>query len=201
MTLDAGLEICSYGSYYRVGESENQNLSFNSVIETAIALKTKTIRVWAGSKGSKEADLRQCRLLYDDARRIALIAAKEGIDISFEYHNRTLTDTCESAYNLIKEINLENVKIYWQPVYGRAAEDNYRDLCKLLPFVTNIHVFHWRSPNKERHLLSDGIADWQMYMNEIKKNKNYRYAMIEFVKDDKPENLLADAETLRKLIE
>ena len=37
-TRDAGLEVSSYGSYYRTGVSEQEGLSFESVLETAKAM-------------------------------------------------------------------------------------------------------------------------------------------------------------------
>ena len=43
-TLDAGLSVVAYGSYYRFDEQE---LPFAKVLETAIALKAPLIRVWA----------------------------------------------------------------------------------------------------------------------------------------------------------
>ena len=58
MTLAKGLEIPSYGSYYRVAESEKQGLTFDTVLQTAVALGAPLIRVWAGARGS--ADAVQC---------------------------------------------------------------------------------------------------------------------------------------------
>ena len=54
MTNDAGLSLSSYGSYYRVGHDEP--VPFGEVLETAVELKAPTIRVWAGKKGSNDAD-------------------------------------------------------------------------------------------------------------------------------------------------
>jgi len=200
MTRERGLEIPSYGSYYKVGNSEQAGLSFARVLETAQALKTRSIRVWAGSRGSKEADAAYRQTVRDDARRIAAMAEKAGLRISFEYHSGSLTDTWASAYELLERIDRENVGIYWQPIYGMAAEDNVKGLVKLLPFMTNIHVFHWWPTSRDRHLLSEGVSDWRMYMSKIKAAGGSRFAMIEFVKDDNPDNLLSDAETLRSLL-
>jgi hypothetical protein len=52
-TLEAGLQIAAYGSYYRLGTGQ---LPFQSVLETAISLGAPTIRVWAGTVGSRDAD-------------------------------------------------------------------------------------------------------------------------------------------------
>jgi len=54
LTADAGLSVAACGSYYRVGVSEAQGLAFENVLETAVALKAPTVRVWAGDKGSQD---------------------------------------------------------------------------------------------------------------------------------------------------
>jgi len=50
MTKDAGLCTAAYGSYYRVG-GEPVDM-FPRIVEAAVALETKIIRVWAGGVGS-----------------------------------------------------------------------------------------------------------------------------------------------------
>lgn len=44
-TREAGLEIPSYGSYYRVGRDESAQVSFARVLDTAVVLQTPLIRV------------------------------------------------------------------------------------------------------------------------------------------------------------
>ena len=56
MTRDAGLLVAAYGSYYRVGVSEADGLAFERVLESAMALGAPTVRVWAGNRGSADAD-------------------------------------------------------------------------------------------------------------------------------------------------
>src|SRR5512137_1553394 len=58
-TTDAGLQVSAYGSYYRLGQSETAGLPFEKVLETAVALGAPTIRVWAGTVGSQQADAQQ----------------------------------------------------------------------------------------------------------------------------------------------
>ncbi len=59
MTEEAGLVTAAYGSYYRVGcESikTGEKADFKKTLETALELNTPVIRVWAGDRGSAEAD-------------------------------------------------------------------------------------------------------------------------------------------------
>jgi len=46
-TEQAGLRTSAYGSYYRVGQNEPDENSFDRVLETAQALDAPTIRVWS----------------------------------------------------------------------------------------------------------------------------------------------------------
>jgi len=56
LTEDAGLDCVAYGSYYRAGVSEEEGLSFNAVVDSALALKAPTVRIWIGKKGSADAE-------------------------------------------------------------------------------------------------------------------------------------------------
>ena len=53
-SAEAGLQEISYGTYYRVGEEENDH-SFEELVQAAQALGAKELRVWAGKKGSTTA--------------------------------------------------------------------------------------------------------------------------------------------------
>jgi len=64
--------------------------------------------------------------VIDDSRRIAELAGEVGITISFEYHEETLTDTSESAYPLLKEINHPNVRSYWQMTANLMCKHVYQ---------------------------------------------------------------------------
>jgi hypothetical protein len=56
LTESAGLEVSSYGYYYKAGISESEGLRFSIVLETAVALNAPTIRVWAGNSGFASVD-------------------------------------------------------------------------------------------------------------------------------------------------
>jgi sugar phosphate isomerase/epimerase len=115
LTAAAGLEIPSYGSYYKVAESEKAGLAFAAVADSAAALGAKTIRVWAGGKHSKDADAEYRKSVEDDSRRIASIAGQRGMTVSYEFHAGTLTDTAESAVALLTAVDAAGLKTYWQP--------------------------------------------------------------------------------------
>lgn len=187
-----GLDTISYGSYYRVGVSSN----FEDVLEAAAALKTSNVRVWAGNIGSESANKEYRSRVVEDAKRIADLAAKEGIDISFEYHGDTLTDRQDSLIRLLDEINRDNVYSYWQPLPATTEKENIANVAELSGKrkLKNIHAYRWVGP--EVRLLEDGKEIWKKYID----GSNAEAVLLEFVKDNSAESFYKDAETLKKLI-
>jgi sugar phosphate isomerase/epimerase len=192
MTRDAGLAVAAYGSYYRVGLEAP--VPFEVVLETALALEAPLIRVWAGRQGSAEADDAYRSQVVDDSRRIAELAAAEGVLVAYEYHNNTLTDTVESAVRLLEAVGHSNMRTYWQPV-GSTTEARLTSLQAVLPWLTNVHV--QQTSGGIREMLREGEADWPRYLEVVAGTTRDHYILIEFVKEDQRANLLEDARTLR----
>jgi sugar phosphate isomerase/epimerase len=131
----------------------------------------------------------------EDARQIAALAAQEGIRVACEFHGGTLTDTAESARHLLEMAGHPNLRTYWQPPVGMAPETACGGLRLVLPWLENVHVFHWR--DHERLPLTDGAAAWADYFRILRSVPGRHGALLEFVKDDAPASCLADAATLR----
>ena len=106
-TVDAGLDVPSYGSYYRPGQEHPppSEASFEAALESAGALQAPIIRVWAGRRGSADADEAYWRRVVEDSLRIAELAQQAGLTIAYEYHDNTLTDTNASALRLLQEVD------------------------------------------------------------------------------------------------
>ncbi|MHB9139303.1 MAG: sugar phosphate isomerase/epimerase family protein [Victivallaceae bacterium] len=196
ITLDAGLEIPAYGSYYRAGVSEQSGLSFAAVLASAVELKTPTIRVWCGKYGSAEIDEAGRSQVVKDLYRISEMSEKEGITVSLEFHGGTLTYTNESTVELMRELDGSNVKFYWQPPVAKPFEYCCEGLSAVLPRLTNIHVFHWVP---EKRPLAEGIPQWEKYLEIAAADGKERYAMLEFVLRDSEEQFYDDAATLKQL--
>lgn len=185
------LEVLSYGTYYRLAE----NNSFHKYLETALAINAKNIRVWAGTKNFEDADHDYFLKAVEDAKKIASAAAQYGIDISFEYHEGTLTNTQKSTIRLLNAIDMPNVYSYWQPLKGRSIDENIQDIKELsdMKKLKSIHVFQWK--NDDVFKLEDGIEEWKKYLSAA----NAEACLLEFVKDEQIENFHDDAKTLLKI--
>ncbi|MCA9913037.1 MAG: TIM barrel protein, partial [Anaerolineae bacterium] len=194
MTLDAGLSVSAYGSYYRLGAGTQADLS--AVLDTAEALGAPIVRVWAGERGSAKADEAYRQTVIADAQRAAEQAAARNITVSLEYHGNTLTDTLHSTVSLLQAVNHPNLRTYWQPEHTSDLATKTHSLRTLLPWLTNVHVFHWEPETHARYPLVDGTDDWRAYLDILKTSDQPHVLSLEFVRDDDEATFLQDAHTL-----
>jgi sugar phosphate isomerase/epimerase len=195
-TRDAGLVVSSYGSYYRTGCEDNP-APFEKILDTAIALQAPVIRVWAGDRGSDQADQGWWARVIEDARRISALAEKVDVVLSFEYHQETLTDTSISACRLLQEINRENFRCYWQPPMGMDFNTCLSGLREISSWLSHVHVFHDSAGRLDP--LASGEAEWTKYIQVIKAIPGNRYGLIEFVAGESAGQFLEDAQSLIRI--
>jgi 3-dehydroshikimate dehydratase len=195
MMEQSGLITSAYGSYYRVGLSHD----FEQVLETALALNTKLIRVWAGKKPSSAFSEEDWIKIVDESIQIADLADKKGMNIGFEYHANTLTDSHATALELIKRINRKNVFLYWQPPVGMEKEACLTGLLNIMDVLCNVHVFQWNI--RDRRPLEEGRDLWETYISHVKDTGVDRYFSLEFIKDNDLEQLKKDSKLLKELID
>jgi len=199
ITSDAGLRVAAYGSYYRAGNPEKSGAPFERVLETAIALGAPRIRVWAGTKGSNGASAEDWTKTVNDLCAVGDAAQKAGVEVCVEYHAGTLTDSLASVDRLLAETPA-SVRFLWQPSLHYSAEERLTALPQILPRLAHVHVYHW-FPANERRPLAEGEKEWKQYFNFLVADGADRELLLEFVRDDSPDQLRADAATLRTWIQ
>jgi sugar phosphate isomerase/epimerase len=200
-TLEAGVRISSYGSYYRLAERQS---SFEPVLETAIVLGAPTIRVWAGALGSAQANPEYFAAAADELADISHQAAKAGVAIALELHAGTLTDDIESTCRLVDRANCPTTTCYWQPPHGQSLTERLAGIRQLGKRISNVHVFHWIQDSAGEHSrqpLSGAATDWRSLLVTLSELDGDRFALLEFVRNDDPQQFLADARTLKGLLQ
>lgn len=198
LTRSAGLSVEAYGSYYRLASPEGPE--FSTVLATAVSLGSPVIRVWAGNCGSADADSALKTHIADDARRCADLAGERKIVIAYEFHSGTLTDTTESAVQLLAATEHPFIKILWQPPHGLSLEECLESLRAVIPRLQHLHVFHWWPDPSKRLPLEDGRVRWSAYIAELRRQDKSPALLMEFVRDDDPVYLEEDAKVLLDLV-
>lgn len=205
LAADHGLAVAAYGSYYRAGASDPDD--FSRVIDSAEALGAPIVRVWCGNEGSDVVEHAERAAVTDDCRRISELADDAGLTIACEWHGQTLTDTGTSAAQLFSAVDHPAFRTYWQPRTGQPAAVSLSEMEVALPRLVGVHVFEWSTtPPVQRLALAEGDAVWPGYLARIKDSRAVvdttgnrdLFALLEFVRDDDPANLAADATTLRR---
>lgn len=189
----AGVDPFAYGSYYRLSEN---TVPFSSYLETAEALGSKVIRIWAGTKSPDKVNKDEYEALVKEAKKISLAAAQKGITIATECHLGTMTENHTDGLKFLKDVDQENFRTYWQPNQFKTFEQNIEAAKALSPFTVGVHVFNW--DDKGRYPLCDGAEKWLSYLEHFVGLDIP--LMLEFMHDDRPESLKATAETLNDFI-
>jgi 3-dehydroshikimate dehydratase len=198
MTWDGGLKICSYGSYYLVGE--DNSFTFEQVLDCAVELDAPVIRVWPGRYGADIFDQSYRSRVVNDSLRMSALAAQAGKTVSYEFHNGYLTDTAESTLDLLTRINAANFTTYWQPRASSPPAEHLDTIKMLFPWITNVHAFHL-GPDGKRIFFHDGLNWWQQFIGLLRRSQKNIHILLEIVNDNDPRNFLADAAELKRIVE
>ena len=195
LCAEKGLSVSAYGSYYRCNNGED----FASVLETALALNTKIIRVWAGGGFVHSS---QCSPEYraevtENLRKAVEIAEKAGCIVATECHPNTLTDCLSSHQQLLADV--PGLYTYWQPFYDLTKEENLAYILALGNKIVNVHIFN-RNDTNGRTPLADGAERWRTYIPALREHTRAQSIGLEFVLGDTDEQYFADCETFHALM-
>ena len=192
LTKKTGVQVLSLGSYYRAGVHPRSE--FDRLLPLCAITGAKNIRIWANEKGSAAASPEDWAATAADARYAAEKAAKQGVTVSFEFHQNTLNDNGQASRALLKAIDHASAKTYWQPLFRGQDTENLR---AVLPLLSHVHVFYWQDYD-HRFALADGAADWQSWLALLGGHGFSGAYIMEFVKDDAPAQWRQDLQTLRE---
>lgn len=195
LCVERGIEICAYGSYFRVGDDID---GFKPCVDCAAALGAPVIRVWCGRRGSQDADEEYRRHITESLIEICSLAAEREICVAPEFHGGTLTDDPESVRLLMEDTaDIPNLRFYWQPRWDWPEETRLETLRQVMPRLAYIHTFTWKHiPEIIRLELETGKEMWE----KVLKIAPDSHMLIEFVENDSDESLMRDAETLNRWI-
>jgi sugar phosphate isomerase/epimerase len=197
-TTAAGLRVASYGSYFRAGRDSAG--AFGAVLDSARALGAPRIRIWAGATASADATPSERAAVAAGARDAVDRAAAAGLDVAFEFHRGTLADEADSALALLDAVDRPAAAMYWQPPEDLPDAPALAGLERLLGRLTAVHVFSWW-PGNQRRRLAERAGLWRAAFERLAKRPAQVDALLEFVPDDDPDLVAAEARTLSHLLE
>lgn len=199
-TMEAGLAVAAYGSYYRLGQNQEPERVLRESLVSAKALHAPLMRIWAGTEPSAEVTEEKRTQLTREARMAAGVAAEYGIKIAFEWHKNTLTDTNESARVFLAEAAADNLYCLWQPTVALNMEQRTQglDFLRESRCLLNLHIYYWL--DGVRRPLAEGEKEWKAYLEHVDMKED-RYGLLEFVMGNTEEQFFEDAKTLNRWLE
>lgn len=197
LTSTAGLAICSYGSYFEAGV--HPDADFAVIARAAAELGTARVRVWAGIRPSAEVDADEREAIVRSLTAAADSAAGRGLELALEFHEDSLTDSSASTLRLLDEIGRPNVSTYWQAPLALDDEAALEDLASIADRVSAVHVFAWDADGT-RHPIAHRRAFFESAFALLTSRGFGGEALLEFVPDDDPAALGAEAAMLRGLV-
>lgn len=192
MMENAGIRCSSYGTYFRLGETDLRELP--RYIETASALGTDILRLWCGTKSGIEMSGSEREALLSECEKAAEIAEKYDVTLSMECHKKTFTERAEDAVRLMEAVGSPHFRMYWQPFQWLGEAENCRNAKAVSPYTTNIHVFNWKE--EEKLPLREAEHTWQKYLNCFSGRHTL---LLEFMPDGRLETLAEEAAALRRI--
>ena len=191
ITDEAGLKCSSYGTYFTIKKHDIKDLY--RYIEGARILGTDIVRIWCGNKDPEKYTEEEKEDLYRECKKIAEIGEKENVTFCMECHHGTYVSRAFAALDLMKYVDSESFKMYWQPNQFYTFEDNLDFADRISEYVKIVHVFNWRGP--DRFPLSEGIPAWKEYYKKFRNRviEGKTLFLLEFMPDDKIETLKREA--------
>jgi sugar phosphate isomerase/epimerase len=200
-TLRAGLTISAYGSFFRLGIPGQDATAFGPVLETALRLQAPVIRIWGGTpRGSRPPSPEE---LAAEGAAVADLAGRHGITLCIEPHERSAVPGFAVLARLLDAAGHPFLGACWTHLPGNGAgtegEEEIARLAELIgPRISLVHIRNWSPFRGADRAAGDGCcaAAIERMVEHNRASALDRWALIEYLEDDKPETLKRDAEAL-----
>jgi sugar phosphate isomerase/epimerase len=204
---DAGVAVVSYGSYLGAGPpDEGDHAAVEAVLDSAQALGAPMVRVWTEFGVTAASPTPERSRVIERTAALADAIAARGLLTALEFHPGTLTENATSANRVLAALHRDNVKTHWQPDPVLAAADAVAELALVTPRLAHVHTFTWGAAGiTDRRPLSEGAELWPAALSLADREgaplPGRRFALCEYVRDDDPEQFVADVRTLRRWLD
>ncbi len=211
---DAGVAVTSYGTYLGMAPFDDPDSppdELTAALDSAEALGAPLVRVWTAFGVESDAPSADRAAVIDTTAAISVAAARRGLGVALEFHPGTLTHTAAGARTVIdgcavNGVNDPALRTHWQPDPALAPAEALAELQLVADSLAYLHVFAWGSGGiAERYPLADGAGLWLPALTVAAEAPPLpgglpRYALLEYVAADDPEQLVTDAATLNTWI-
>jgi sugar phosphate isomerase/epimerase len=192
-TLRAGLTVTSYGSFFRLGVGDDSESSFALVLETARRLQAPAIRIWAPFDETASIDA-----ITAEGCSFAEKTGKYGITLCIEPHERSAVADYRTLLAVAEKADHPFFRICWAQLPADSPEERRNAAVRLAPKLGLAHLRNWTT-GYDRMPLENSTSCWTAVEGMAEHNRNSvldRWAVIEYLSDERPETLKREAAAL-----
>lgn len=194
---NANLVTSSYGSYYTLGKNED----FIPYLETAATLKAPHIRIWGGVKTQSQTTDEEYKNMIAETKQICRDASKYKIEIAFEYHNDSLTDSPDNALRVMNDVSEPNLGMYFQYDPWVGYDENIDALHRLLPYLKTVHMFNVDDKIQRYSMGEENCQKlWSEIVSILNENNVSQYMLFEFLREESFEELYRETQIMKTLV-
>ena len=207
---DAGVAVTSYGTYLGMAPFDDPDSppdELAAALDSTEALGAPLVRVWTAFGVESDAPAADRAAVIATTAAIVEAASRRVVGVALEFHPGTLTHTAAGARTVLDGCSGLSLRTHWQPDPGLTPAEALGELEAVADSLAYLHVFAWGPGGiAERHPLVDGAELWLPALTVAAEAPPIpgslpRYALLEYVVDDDPEQLVADAATLNAWID
>ena len=183
MLNDFGMEVPIVGAYPILHVSgvvvQHEITKFVRVLEIASALNARGIKIFAGNQPTACLNDTQYQNSVGFLRKLVELAEERDLLVFTEAHRKTLFDDPVNSLKVLKEVNLPNLKICYQPYEFNSTERFISDY-KLL--ADHIGLLHFQGRRDKRLVpIEQADIDYALFFDEISNRLDELYLSIELV--------------------
>ncbi len=201
-TLLARLSIVSYAALYRVRPGHESGLAFDTILDTAAMLQAPILRIFAGQLPYAKESAEGRASLLEELRRLGDRSGERGITICLSFGRGTCLEAYEAAAALFADLDHAFVRLAWEPIPGRKAEEATLAV-ESLTARTALLLARKSDSLGRAGLLSEEAACWSRRMDAFRAGetapKMSRFILLGRIGEEDETRLRDDATFLRAL--
>jgi len=177
----AGYNDFTAGMEYNPGgvpQAELQGIYIGMLAELANDLGTKMVRIFTGNKREGVDYDKEYATIVEGIKIGAKEAQKYGVTLFVQNHHN-IAFNYNDMYNMLKDINLPNVKAGWDPRPGLSPEETKQSVLKMKPFIVNTIVDSRAISQSASTKVEPIPTDYKTFYNTIKEIGYQGYLVFE----------------------
>ena len=190
---NAGIKICSYGSYCNSLVPDEEK--WIEACKIAKKMNADSIRIWLGKRNSQDTSHEDYVCILENTKKMCDIAKEYSLFVCPECHDNTFNNDTNAILRFIGDLKKDNFRTYFQSRYFRMEYDLDR-IERTYPYIKDVHI-SYRDLKREQLFRKKNKNYLDTLLKRLMKKGFDGIVMIEFVSGAKEKSFFNDTEKLK----